>query len=75
MCVSASSHFGLRGPVPVSRSWMSTLGVGRVGCTDVVMACNPVRLGFQGQSWSSHKWSLVGYELMVTSAVVWLEQR
>ena len=43
--------------------------------TDVVMACNPVRLGFQGQSWSSHKWSLVGYELMVTSAVVWLEQR
>ena len=62
MCVSASSHFGLRGPV-LSRSWMSKLGVGRVGGTDVGTACNPARLGFQEQS------------LMVACAVVWLEQR
>ena len=55
------------GPVPVSRSWMSKLGVGRVGCTDVVTACNPARLGFQGQSWSSHKWMIRTVRSLETS--------
>ena len=78
LCVSASSHFGLQGPVPVSRGWMSTLGVGRVGRTDVVTACSPSGWGSKGRA--GHRTddpysSLIGNELMVACAVVWLEQR
>ena len=40
-----SSQVGLRGPVPVSRTWMSMFGVRRYGCGGVVTATILARLG------------------------------
>ena len=53
--------------MPVSRSWMSTLGTGRVGCTDAVTARSSSRVGFQGQSWSSHRWMMRTVHALETS--------
>ena len=76
---ASSSQFGLFGPDPESRSWMSTLGTGRLGCTGVVTAWSSARVGFPGaqlvipQVDDTHG-SCIGDKLMVPCTVVWLEQ-